>query len=164
METTTQLEHERAFAKAVASSLPDDEYRRFFGGSFTAKTGVTTGSKLVIFKVIDGQPELLETLTATHCEFNFDEGAAIEFTSDVLMSEPFMVGHEPVEIAPGVFLWMPKFSLVERFLANGLYQSRIGLALRLPHNPRLNLREGECYAVEPYKLEMIRKKTSAVEV
>ncbi len=142
--TPGHLELERQFTASQATNLTDPQYRAFMDGHFTAKTSMFLGKEMTLFDIFIGEPRHLNTFTLLDAWCNIDEGASIELGDG---EQKWEVGHEPVELAAGVFVWMPRFTMIERYLHDGIYRSRISMSIRTTHNPRVRLVEGTNYLV-----------------
>lgn len=152
----SQTDLERDFALRQASTLDDRQFRAFVAGCYTTKLSLGDRRNLVLFRQQNGVAKRLETFTLTDAWFDLDEGLAIELTDE--SGKVRVIDQEPVELADGVFVWMPRYTMIERVLQpDGEYASRISAAIRLRHNPEYPLVEGSNYLVSEYVFGTLAK-------
>lgn len=152
----TQTDLERDFALRQASTLDDRQFRAFVAGCYTAKLSLGVQRDLVLFNSSKTSPRRADTFTLTDAWFDLDEGLAIELTDE--SGKVRIIDQEPTELADGVFIWMPRYTMIERVLqASGEYTSRISAAVRLRHNPNHPLIEGSNYLVSEYVFNTLTK-------
>lgn len=155
MEKPNHTEAEREFATRQASSLTDRQFRSFMAGCFTSKPTLMLNRDLVLFSGVAGKPTLSQAYTLVDAWCDIQDGACVELQDGLGIRRT--VGHEPVELAEGVFVWMPRYTMIERFLQNGVYQSRISVAIRSMHNPNYPLIESSNYLVPQHVFDTICK-------
>lgn len=159
MENTTYpstLEQERTFSIDQASTLGDEAYRRFVGGKYTAKLSMFAGKTLQAFTVKNNKPNPTATIACLDAYFNLDDGMVIDLDiDDGNAVHRVEISHEPVEVLPGVFLWCPRYCMVERYLHQGVYISRVSLAIRTPSGPARALMEGINYVMDQRNFAML---------
>jgi hypothetical protein len=137
---------ERDFAAAQAANLDDAKLTRFHRGRFTSKVSLFKGKSLILFSVVDGYPVEQTRITLDAASFDLDEGVTLHMNDG---HRDFDVGYTPVEVAQSLFIWVPKFSTLERYMYDGVYHSKVGLAMRSQH-AHFRLVEGSTYLVDQF--------------
>lgn len=153
-----QLDHlalERQFCNIAAESLPDEHLREFHSGHYTIKMSLCPKKKLYLFQALNGKPENLRVLQLIEADFTLDEGFSLEMGGFPMPEATRIFDHTPQRVAPGVFLWLPRFTMVERYTYQGMPKSRVGVVVRSIHTPERSLSEGKHYLVDARRLDMI---------
>lgn len=146
---------EREFSLSQAASLPNEGFRAFVACRFTSKSHLFLGKRLILFRTFMGKPDIVETFTMVDGFCDIEDGAKVEIESSD--KQAYEITHTPIELAPGVFVWLPRFTLFERYVHEGAYRSRLSVVIRSPHNPSYSLVEGAYYLVDQRKFEEISK-------
>lgn len=151
------LDQERTFSlDQASSSLSPDAFKRFVNGKYTAKLSLFAGKTLQVFTVKNNQPHPTATIKCADAYFNLDDGIVIDLdVDDGQAIHHVEVSHEPVEVVPGVFLWSPRYSMVERYLHQGVYLSRVSIAIRTASGPARALVEGAAYCLDARNFAML---------
>lgn len=125
-------------------------------GKYTAKLSLYPGKKLMTFKLVNGVPVRLSTITMMDADIDPDGGPEIDVDiDDGNAVHQDTIGQVPLEVGAGVFLWMAKFTMVERYMHEGIWQTRLSLAVRSPHNINQPLVEGKVYLADERKFNQL---------
>ena len=152
---TDHLALERQFSNTAAEHLPDDHLREFHSGHYTVKVSLCPKKKLYLFQASAGRPTNLQVLQLLDTDFTLDEGFSLEVGGFPAPETTRLFDHSPRRLAPGVFMWLPRFTMVERYTYQGMPKSRVGVVIRSTHNPERQLTEGKWYLVDARRLGLI---------
>lgn len=154
----TQTDHlalERQFSNTAAEHLPDDHLREFHSGHYTVKVSLCPKKKLYLFQASAGRPTNLQVIQLLDTDFTLDEGFSLEVGGFPAPETTRLFDHSPRRLAPGVFMWLPRFTMVERYIYQGMPKSRVGVVIRSTHSPERQLMEGKWYFVDARRLDLI---------
>lgn len=153
------LQLERQFcADAASATLPDDQLREFHSGHYTVKMSLCRNKKLYLFQAQGGVPTGIRTLRLVDVDFTLDNGFSVEMEGFPMPEATRVFSHEPRRVAPGVFVWLPRFTMAERYTYQGMLKSRVGVTIRSPHSPDRSLVDGHYYLVDDRRLDLITGK------
>ena len=154
----TQTDHlalERQFSNTAAEHLPDDHLREFHSGHYTVKVSLCPKKKLYLFQASAGRPTNLQVIQLLDTDFTLDEGFSLEVGGFPAPETTRLFDHSPRRLAPGVFMWLPRFTMVERYIYQGMPKSRVGVVIRSTHSPERQLVDGKWYLVDARRLDLI---------
>jgi hypothetical protein len=125
---------ESAVADAAMAHADSDSQERWDATQAGHRCMVYPGKRLVVYHLFLGKPEVQDTFTLIDADLDTDLGLGSKWESSD--STITYVDHEPAEIYPGVFIWHPQKSTIERVvLKNKKTSIRMSLLLRMPHHP-----------------------------
>jgi hypothetical protein len=147
-DPTCSLYHERKFTEQLANdNLTPPQFRRWNKCESGHRFMAYPEKQLVVF-TLDDDLDLDRHATLTCSWLTLHPYDGMLSTWKVADSEQaFLVGHVPVEIYPGCFLFHPKVSEVTYATTESVSNIRFSMAYRTQSNPK-NRRAGGRYILE----------------
>ena len=137
---------ERLNAKNFAvENLTQEQFSRWNSMGSSHRFLAYKGKELVVFTVLDGQPQISNTLICTAAGLSIEGGFHSEWETDT--DGIIRIAHTPVEIANNCWLWH-SFDCQVRFQPyNGVYGVSLPLVYKQRSNPE-RINEDHTYVLE----------------
>lgn len=134
MNNGSRLADERVFADLFASNtLTPDALQRWNKCRSTHRFQAFLNKELVAYTIIGGVPDVLNTFKCVSVDADFKRGLSSVWESS--NNTVVVIGHAPVEIANGCFLWHSKYSNLEYEEFHGRFNLKVNLIYRTELNP-----------------------------
>lgn len=141
-----RIKEERTVADIAAySSLTGEQLAKWELCRSTHRFMAFKSKQLVVYRLDGAAPEILDTFTNTSLSIDLSRG--LESTWQGLDGKEILVGHKPLEVAPGCFLWHPKHNTLEYVDWKGGKSLRFSAMWRTAFNPAKKV-PGHVYLIE----------------
>lgn len=146
MQENPQLLLERQYSDTFAQSLPPEAISRWEACRSAHRFAAYKDKQLVVFSLFYGEPQTMRVLTCTDVGLTMNGGLHSTWVDGD--GKTVEVGHTPVEVAAGVFLWQVFYSSVSYIPHKGRFEVKFPLAYRSAHNVHKHTVEGVPYILE----------------
>lgn len=144
MDTASFLAAEQRYANEQARSLSPESHDRWYANRSGHRIVTYLGKQLIVYRLMFGQPTILDTLTCEGLSVSFAGGVqTIWKTSQGSVA----VGHTPTEVAESCFIWHLQNSSLEYKRHGDARSASIAMSWKIPLNPSIR-RDGVIYMQE----------------
>jgi hypothetical protein len=137
---------ERQYADTLAQRLDPEASLRWEACRSAHRFAAYKDKQLVIFSLFYDEPQTLDVLTCTGAGMTLNDGTHTIWTrSD---GKEIKVGHTPVEVHEGVFLWHVFYSEISYTPYLGRFSAKLPVGYRSLHNIHKHRADGVPYILE----------------